>query len=65
MTDISRLDTDDLLLLISTEKGIEIVDNHASLEQMIDLESALIDLFATMHCGHEDLVHWEASEYVH
>jgi len=65
MTDISRLDTDDLLLLISTEEGLEIVGKYASLEQMVDLEAALIDLFATKHSGHEDLVHWEASEYVH
>ena len=63
--DLSHLDTTDLLQLMFAEGGPELIEKYASEEQMIDLESLLIDHYAEKHAGGEHLVHWEASEYVH
>lgn len=65
MSDISRLETEDLLLLMMDDQGYKIVEKNASADQLIEIESMLIDIFAGKHVGHDNLVHWEASEYVH
>lgn len=65
MSDISRLETEDLLLLMMDDQGYKIVEKNASADQLIEIESMLIDTFAGKHAGHDNLVHWEASEYVH
>lgn len=65
MSDISRLETEDLLLLMMDDQGYKIVEKNASADQLIEIESMLIDIFAGKHAGHDNLVHWEASEYVH
>lgn len=65
MSDISKLETEDLLLLMMDDQGYKIVEKNASADQLIEIESMLIDIFAGKHAGHDNLVHWEASEYVH
>jgi hypothetical protein len=65
MSDISRLETEDLLLLMMDDQGYKVVEKNASADQLIEIESMLIDIFAGKHAGHDNLVHWEASEYVH
>ena len=65
MSDISKLETEDLLMLMQDEQGLQIIAKNASEDQMIEIESLLIDIFAGKHAGHDNLVHWEASEYVH
>ncbi len=65
MSDISKLETEDLLLLMMDDQGYKIVEKNASADQMVEIESLLIDIFAGKHAGHDNLVHWEASQYVH
>ncbi len=65
MSDISKLETEDLLMLMQDEQGLQIIAKNASEDQMIEIESLLIDIFAGKHAGHDNLVHWEASQYVH
>lgn len=65
MSDISKLETEDLLMLMQDDQGFSIVAEHATEDQLVEIESMLIDIFAGKHAGHDNLVHWEASEYVH
>lgn len=65
MTDITNLETEDLLMLMQDDQGFSIVVENASEDQLVEIESMLIDIFAGKHAGHDNLVHWEASEHVH
>ena len=65
MSDISKLETEDLLMLMQDDQGLGIVAENATEDQLVEIESMLIDIFAGKHAGHDNLVHWEASEYVH
>ena len=65
MSDISKLETEDLLMLMQDDQGFTIVAKNASEDQLVEIESMLIDIFAGKHAGHDNLVHWEASQYVH
>ena len=65
MSDISKLETEDLLMLMQDDQGLSIVAENATEDQLVEIESMLIDIFAGKHAGHDNLVHWEASEYVH
>ena len=65
MSDISKLETEDLLMLMQDDQGLGIVAKNATEDQIVEIESMLIDIFAGKHAGHDNLVHWEASEYVH
>ena len=63
--DLSHLDTTDLLQLMFAEGGPDIIQKYATDDQLLDLESLMIDHYAEKYVGGEHLVHWEASEYVH
>ena len=65
MSDISKLETEDLLMLMHNVQGLKMVEENASVDQLVEIESLLIDIFAGKHAGHDNLVHWEASINVH
>ncbi len=65
MSDISKLETEDLLMLMQNDQGLKMVEENASVDQLVEIESLLIDIFAGKHAGHDNLVHWEASINVH
>lgn len=65
MSDISKLETEDLLMLMQNVQGLKMVEENASVDQLVEIESLLIDIFAGKHAGHDNLVHWEASINVH
>ncbi len=65
MSDISKLETEDLLMLMQNDQGFKMVEENASVDQLVEIESLLIDIFAGKHAGHDNLVHWEASINVH
>ena len=63
--DLSHLDTPELLQLMFADNGHKIISEYATQDQLIDLESLIIDYYAEKHAGGEHLVHWEASINVH
>jgi hypothetical protein len=65
MSDISNLETEDLLMLMKDDQGLKMVEENATIDQLAEIESLLIDIFAGKHAGHENLVHWEATINVH
>jgi hypothetical protein len=65
MSDISNLETEDLLMLMKDNQGLKMVEENATIDQLAEIESLLIDIFAGKHAGHENLVHWEATINVH
>ena len=65
MSDISNLETEDLLMLMKDDQGLKMVEENATINQLAEIESLLIDIFAGKHAGHENLVHWEATINVH
>jgi len=65
MSDISNLETEDLLMLMKDDQGLKMVEENATVDQLAEIESLLIDIFAGKHAGHENLVHWEATINVH
>ena len=65
MSDISNLETEDLLMLMKDDQGLKMVEEHATVDQLAEIESLIIDIFAGKHAGHENLVHWEATINVH
>jgi len=65
MSDISNLETEDLLMLMKDDQGLKMVEENATIDQLAEIESLIIDIFAGKHAGHENLVHWEATINVH
>jgi hypothetical protein len=65
MSDISNLETEDLLMLMKDDQGLKMVEENATVDQLAEIESLIIDIFAGKHAGHENLVHWEATINVH
>ena len=65
MSDISNLETEDLLMLMKDDQGLKMVEENATVDQFAEIESLIIDIFAGKHAGHENLVHWEATINVH
>ena len=65
MSDISNLETEDLLMLMKDDQGLKMVEENATVDQLAEIESLIIDIFAGEHARHENLVHWEATINVH
>lgn len=63
--DLSHLETHELLQLMFADNGPKIISEYATQDQLVDIESLIIDHYAEKHAGGEHLVHWEASQYVH
>ena len=52
-------------MLMQDDQGFSIIEENATADQLVEIESMLIDIFAGKHAGHDNLVHWEASINVH
>ena len=52
-------------MLMKDDQGLKMVEENATVDQLAEIESLIIDIFAGKHAGHENLVHWEATINVH